>query len=292
MDSIGKITENPETLSKGRYFILWGILGISFILCYLPTFIWLNQKFSGLDSYYSHGYLIPFVTAYLIYLKRNELKAIKPSSSAAGLWLIIAALVIHVFGEIAVINFVSSFSMVLYIAGASLYLMGREFSGKIAFPILFLIFMCPIPDGFINWVALPMKSLSTSLALKLVDLGGIPYIREGFRIHFAASTFIVGTPCNGIRSLISFFALGFLFLYFIKPAWWKSIIFLLIIPIISISLNGLRIAILLFIADRYGQEAASPESYLHDGSGILVFIIGIALLLLVSRKIENAEKNG
>jgi len=102
----------------------------------------------------------------------------------------------------------------------------------------------------------------------------------------------VGTPCNGMRSLISFFALGFLFLYFIRPAWWKSVIFLFLIPIISIALNGLRIAILLFIADRYGQEAASPESYLHDGSGIFVFIIGIILLMLISRKIDNAKNAG
>jgi exosortase len=290
MDSVGKITENLDALSRVRYLTLWVILGISFILCYLPTFFWLNNKFLGQDSYYSHGYLIPFVTAYLIYLKRNELKAIKPSSSTTGLWLIIAALIIHVFGEIAVINFVSSFSMVLYIVGVSLYLMGREFSGKIAFPILFLIFLCPIPDGIINLVALPMKSLSTSLALKLIDLGGIPYIREGFVIHFAASTFIVGTPCNGMRSLISFLALGLLFIYFLKPQWWKSIIFLMIIPTMSIALNGLRIALLLLIADRYGQKAASPESYLHDGSGIFAFIIGIVILLLISRKIEHAKR--
>jgi exosortase len=290
MDPVGEMTENPDTRSSGKHLILWGILGISFILCYLPTFFWLNYKFSGLDSYYSHGYLIPFVSAYLIYLNRNELKAIEPSSSTSGLWLIIAALIIHIFGEIAVINFVSSFSMVLYIAGACLYLTGREFSGKIAFPILFLIFMCPVPDNIINWVSLPMKSLSTTLALRLVDLSGIPYIREGFKINFAASSFVVGTPCNGMRSLISFLALGFLFLYFIRPRWWKSIIFLIIIPVISITLNGLRIAILLFIANRYGQEAASPESYLHDGSGIFVFIIGIALLLLISRKSENEKR--
>jgi exosortase/archaeosortase family protein len=64
----------------------------------------------------------------------------------------------------------------------------------------------------------------------------------------------------------------------------------MIIPAISITLNGLRIALLLLIANRYGQEAASPESYLHDGSGIFVFIIGIVILLLISRKIESAEK--
>jgi exosortase len=290
MDPVGKIAENPEIRPGGRNFILWGIMGISFILCYFPTFLWLNHKFLSQDSYYSHGYLIPFVTAYLIYLKRNDLKKIQTASSAAGLWLIISALLIHILGEVAIVNFVSSFSMVLYIAGICLYLKGKEITKKTALPILFLIFMCPLPEGFINIIALPIKSISTTVALKLVALAGIPYMREGFIIHFATSTFIVGTPCNGMRSLISFLALGFLFLYFIRPSWWKSLLFLLLIPVISIALNGLRIAILLFIAYRYGQQAASPESYLHDGSGIFVFIIGIVLLLMISRKIENAKR--
>jgi len=97
----------------------------------------------------------------------------------------------------------------------------------------------------------------------------------------------VGAPCNGVRSLIAFFAVGFLFLYFIRSSWWKKGILLLLIPPISIVLNGLRIAILLFIANHYGQEAASPESYLHDGSGLLVFIIGIGALVLYVRKINE-----
>jgi exosortase len=290
MDALGKIEEKWETIKRGKCFLLWGGLVISFILCYLPTFFWLNHNFSSRDSYYSHGYLIPFITAYLIYQKKNEIELIEPSSSLAGLWLVIAALLIHVLGDIAVINFVSSLSIVIYIAGASLYLLGREISKKTAFPIFFLIFMCPVPDNFINVLALPMKSISTTIALKLVELCGIPYLREGFRIHFAVSTFIVGTPCNGMRSLISFMALGFLFLYIIKPSWWKSILFLFVIPFISISLNGLRIAILLYIADKYGQEAASPESYLHDGSGIFVFVVGIIMMLLISRRMDGVKK--
>jgi exosortase/archaeosortase family protein len=92
-----------------------------------------------------------------------------------------------------------------------------------------------------------------------------------------------------MRSLISFFAIGFLFLYYIRSAWWKKGMLLLLIPPISVALNGLRIAILLFIANRYGQDAASPESYLHDGSGMLVFVIGIGLLVLCVRRINEED---
>ncbi len=282
------MTINSENI-KYTPILLWSFLLISFVACFYPTFLWLHYKYSGSESYFSHGYLIPFVSAYLIYQIKDELRQISLTSSSLGLWIIILALAIHIFGVLGDINFISGFSMVLYLAGCSLYLLGRPFTKKIAFPIFFLMFMCPIPDAIIDIVALPLKSMATTLSLYIIDILNIPYMREGFRIHFADSTYIVGTPCNGMRSLISFFALGFLFIYFIRTVWWKKGLLLLIIPPLSILLNGIRIALLLFIAHRYGQEAASPESYLHDGSGLLVFVIGLGVMILFVRYI-NEEK--
>ena len=269
--------------------LLWLLLVISFVACFHPTFSWLHHKYSSSESYFSHGYLIPFVSAYLIYQVKDELRQIALSSSLLGLWVIILALAIHILGVLGDVNFISGFSLVLYLAGCSLYLLGRPFTKGIAFPLFFLLFMCPIPDAAINIVGLPLKSMATTLSLYIIDILNIPYIREGFRIHFAESTYIVGTPCNGMRSLISFFALGFLFIYFVRTVWWKKGLLLLIIPPLSILLNGIRIALLLFIAQRYGQEAASPESYLHDGSGLLVFIVGLGAMILFVRYI-NEEK--
>jgi exosortase len=274
---------------KNSDIFLASVLILSFILCYYPTFLWLHYKYSLEESYFSHGYLIPFVSAYLIYAMRNELARIPRSSSPAGLAVIVLALVIHILGVLGDINFVSGFSMVLYLTGCSLYLLGGQFTKKIAFPLFFLVFMCPVPDGIIDSVALPLKALATTLSLYIIDLVNIPYVREGFVIHLPSSTYVVGAPCNGVRSLIAFFAVGFLFLYFIRSTWWKKGILLLLIPPISILLNGMRIAILLFIANQYGQQAASPESYLHDGSGLLVFIIGIGALVLFVRKINELK---
>lgn len=275
--------------SRNKNLLLLTALVAVFLLCYYPTFLWLHYKYSLEESYFSHGYLIPFISAYLIYMMRNELSRLPRSSSSIGLIAIIASLFIHILGVLGDINFISGFSMVLYLAGCSLYLLGPQFTRKISFPIVFLVFMCPIPDGIIDTVALPLKSMATTMSLYMIDLINIPYVREGFVIHLPGSTYVVGAPCNGMRSLISFFAISFLFLYFIRSAWWKKGMLLLLIPPVSVVLNGLRIAILLFIAKRYGQEAASPESYLHDGSGMLVFIIGIGALVLFVRKINEED---
>jgi exosortase len=279
------------TLKKSnKHLLLWGLLALSFIACYYTAFTWLNYKYQGQDSYYSHGYLIPLVTAYLIYLKRNEIREVPVGSSSWGLVVIVLALVIRIFGFLGDINFASGFSIVLYCFGCSLFLLGPQITKILTFPLFFLVFMFPIPEAYINIFAIPSKSIATSLALFIMDILKIPYVREGFIVHLAHSTFVVGTPCNGMRSLISFAALGVLMLYLFRASLWKKIIFLAIIPPLAVLLNGARIAMLLWIAYTYGEKAASPESYLHDGSGFLVFIIGFVTMVLLARKI-NEQKN-
>ncbi|MGD0822314.1 MAG: exosortase/archaeosortase family protein [Desulfomonilia bacterium] len=283
-------SERETFENSKKHLLLWGLLTLSFIACYYTTFMWLNYKYQGQDSYYSHGYLIPFVTAYLIYLKRNEIREAPVGSSSWGLGVIVLALVIRIFGALGDINFASGFSIVLYCFGCSLFLLGSQITKILAFPLLFLVFMCPIPEAYINIIALPSKSIATSLALFIMDIFRVPYIREGFIVHLAQATFVVGTPCNGMRSLISFAALGVLMLYLFRASLWKKIIFLAMIPPLAVLLNGARIALLLWIAYAYGEKAASPESYLHDGSGLLVFIIGFVTMMFLVRKI-NEQKN-
>lgn len=278
---------NNSERNKDLLFML--ILSASFVFCYFNTFVWLHHKYQGGESYYSHGYLVPFISAYLIYQLKGRLSAMPVSSTPVGIFIIILALAVHVFGILGDVNFVSAFSMVIYLTGCSLFFLGKGITKVIAFPLFFLLFMCPVPDAYLDVVALPLKSMATTFSLYIIDLLGIPYIREGFKLYLPDSMFIVGTPCNGMRSLISLAAIGFLFIYFIKASWWKKLIFLSLIPPISIVLNGLRIAILLLIAYGFGQKAAEPESFLHDGSGMAVFIIGLLVLVVVGRRI-NEEK--
>ena len=260
---------------------------VVFVACYFQTFQWLNYKYQGAESYYSHGYLIPLVSGYLIYQSRRELKGVPLTSQPSGLVLIVTALLLHLMAALADVNFLSPISMIVYLTGSSLYFFGTAFTARIAFPLFYLVFMCPLPNEYIDVIALPFKSMATTASLYLIDLIGIPYVREGFRLHLPTSVFIVGTPCNGMRSLISFLALGCLILPFLRTPWWKRAAFLLIIPPISIILNALRISILLYIASRYGQEKAQPESYLHDASGMFVFIIGVMFILYLSRRLDG-----
>ena len=260
----------------------YGLLMISFIMCYFSTFQWLNHKYSVTDSYYSHGYLVPFIVIYLIYIKRDQLSR-KPIQDPLGYALIGAALIVHVIAVMADINFISGYSILIYLTGVFLLILGRRNTKKIWFALFFLIFMFPIPNDFINYIGLPTKSMATDVGMVIIRLLDIPFYREGFQIQLTNTTLIVGTPCNGMKSLISFGAIGVLSLYLFGVTFKKSLLIILGIYPLSIILNGFRIAILVYIANAYGIEKASPESFFHDLSGIVVFLIGlVAIMVLVN----------
>ncbi len=283
--------ENQAEISglnhKRRRYIGASILLTAFVVCFSPTFQWLHYKFQLPESYYSHGYLIPLVSMYLIYLKKAEISRLARNSTPLGLVILILSLLIHLLGVLSDTNFVSAFAMVFFLLGCSLYLMGIKSTRLILFPLFFLFFLCPMPDFILDPIALPLKYFATLFALKITNLIGIPYYREGFIIHLTNSTFLVGAPCNGMRSLISFLALGFLAVYFIRVSWWKTGLFLLSTIPLSIFLNGIRISILLYIANQYGQQAASPESYFHEASGLTVFVIGLVVMMIFMRWINE-----
>jgi exosortase len=221
------------------------------------------------------------VSGYLIFSDRKRLLSVTPSSDLMGVTVLILALVIHIAATMGDINFLSGFSILLYLVGASLFLCGREITKLIAFPLGYLVFMFPIPDNFLNIVALPSKSLATAVGLKLIDIMGIPYFREGFLIHLPETTLVVGTPCNGMQSLLSFLAIGSLFLYSMDMRRWMGLLLLLSIYPMAVFLNGCRVAILVYVAYHYGIDKAAPESPFHTLSGMAVFVSGLIVFIIL-----------
>jgi exosortase len=115
---------------------------------------------------------------------------------------------------------------------------------------------------------------------------GIPVFREGFNISIPGGNLIVGNPCSGLRSLISFLALGAVYAYLTHlPLSRKWILFFTTIPIALLS-NIVRIPILILVSNYWGLEAAAPDTIVHNGSGLLVFILGFLLLLSAAKVLE------
>ena len=282
--SMDSMKNNSNTLT---YLFLSIIIGL-FIIGYYDIFQWMYGRYMGADSYYSHGFLVPFVSGYLIWLKKEELAQVQKKGSWIGLLLIIIAVLIHIFGTAIYIFSVSGFSIWILIVGVSLFLYGTGVTKIIIFPLLFLLFMFPLPGAIITMISFPLKVLVAQMGAKIASLLGIPLLLEGFVITIPQGDLLVGNPCSGLRSLIAFLSMGSLFAYFSDLSKGRQLfLFLLTIPI-AIASNLVRVPILIYWSYKWGLESAAPDTLVHTGSGFVVFILGLLLLFVALRCLGGA----
>ena len=262
---------------KKIHLIETGIIAILFVIVFAPIYPQLKYRFTRPDSYYSHGFLVPFVSLYLAYKKRDTLRKIVPQSDFVGLIILIGSLIAHVVGIALRINVISYFSIPLVLSGISLYLGGRRFTKEILFPIGFLLFMLPLPQNIIIGISFKLKIIAAHGATLLGNLISIQAERSGSTIYYPGGMLLVGEPCSGLRSLISFLALGALFTQLTDaPSWKRWTLFASTIPIALIT-NLLRLTFLLVVGYIYGMKATT--GFLHDASGFMVFILGFACFI-------------
>ncbi len=258
------------------------IIVVLIILVYVPTFLWMKYKFLEEESNYSHGFLIPIISLFLIWKMKDELKEIPVTSSSKGLILFCAGLLLHLVSRCFLIDFVSGFSLIIVVFGLCLYLLGKGITQRLIFPIGFLVFMVPLPEVFTLALTFHMKMFATYWATVVTNLIGIPAVMEGAKINLPNDFLEVGEPCSGIRSLITLLALGSLFAYLLSISYLKKIIlFFSTIPIALLS-NIVRIVFLTLITYVYGQKTALDEPN-HTISGLLVYIVALAGLGAVGR---------
>jgi len=268
--------------NKTLQITIWLLIAI----LYIPTFIWMVGMFNETDTNYSHGFLIPLVIAYIIWLKKKVLSQIPASTSKLGLPILIIGLLIHLAALRLRIEFISSLSLLITASGAILYLYGTACLKELQFPLFLYLFMSPLPTVFTVYITFNLKMLAAQIATTIMKIFGMPLIREGSTIITRHSTLVVDDQCSGIRSLISLMALGSVYAY-LSPLNLKKriIMFLLTIPIAIIA-NVARIMVMIVAAYIYGGKIIDNKIF-HNGTGLLVFIVAIVLLFGVQRMLGN-----
>ena len=133
-----------------------------------------------------------------------------------------------------------------------------------------------------------MQLFSSAVTEMVVRVVGIPVLREGNVLHLAQTTLEVVDACSGLRSLTTMFALSAAFAWFSGlSATKKWILFLAAVPI-AIFANIVRLTGTAGLASIYGEKVA--QGFLHDFSGLFVFIVGLFLLILTSKLLHKRTK--
>lgn len=259
----------------------WVVAGGILLLAYGAIWQWMVDRWLAPGSYYSHGFLIPLMSAYLVWKDRAQIALPVEEGQRLGLWIVIGALLFYLVCAFWKVYFAGAGTFLVVLGGAVLYLYGPKPFRWLWFPLFFLVFMIPIPLITVADLSLKLKLLAAATAIRIIDFFGVVAVRDGSYIHFSNGTMIVGDICSGLRSLIALLAFGAFFSYLSKLSRWGQILlFLASVPIAWIA-NICRIVILCFVGQTFGIEAATGFS--HDASGILIFIFAFLMLFGVEK---------
>jgi exosortase len=233
------------------------------------------------DDNYSHGFFIVPIAVYLAWERRDQLAAASARPSSLGLLIVLASAVVLAAGVLGAELFLTRISLVGMLGGIVLFMFGWRHLRILAFPLLFLVLMIPLPAIIFNKIAFPLQLLASragEFALSSVD---IPVLREGNVLVLANTSLEVAEACSGIRSLISLLTLGIVFGYLADSrAWVRTIVALSTIPVAVVS-NGARVAGTGIAAHRFGPAAA--QGFFHEFSGWAVFVVAFAMMLGLQR---------
>ncbi len=253
-------------------------MGILVLALYFSVIVELIHDWI-IDENYSHGFLIPLVSAFFIWRERDRLRTRQRKSNGIGLAILILGLLLFIVASIGAEFFTQRFSLLLVIGGLLLYLGGRKITGDLLFPLLYLVFMIPVPYVFYYSVSFPLELLASRLTTAAVSSIGIPIIREGNILHLQNTTLQVVDACSGLRSLLSLSALSAALAYATQRTLVKGIILFLAAVPVAIGANILRLSLTAILASLYGERVA--QGFLHQFSGVAVFAFAVVSLSLI-----------
>jgi exosortase len=266
-----------------RPLFLMVLMAVVIGIFYAPMFINLYKWWDS-NLNYEHAIFIPLASVYLIWRKRKSFKTIpqKPQQGQSVFLFVIGFLMYLVGSSIEMFRLCIISFLIILLAFILLFY-GKKMVKELIFPISFMLFMIPIPR--LDDLTAPMKLMASKVSAGFLSLVGLPVYREGNIIFLPKFTLEVATACSGLKSLILITTLSVFYGYLVLPKVSQRIVlFALSIPI-AIVANITRIITIGLMAEIITQKALF--NFVHDFSGIFVFIVAGILLALAGRVVER-----
>jgi exosortase D (VPLPA-CTERM-specific) len=261
---------------------LYGLLAITLVAAIVPFAGVLGDLYNiwNLQPEYSHGLIIPVLSGYLIWRRREELRGLPFTGSWLGLALIAAGLALRLVGLITTMTTIEHYAFLVVLYGLILSLTGPVIFRRLRMPLFILLFAVPLPSFFNNALSLQLQFLSSELGVWVIRAAGISVLLEGNIIDLGNYQLEVAQACSGLRYLFPLMTLAFIAASLFRgPLWKRAVLFLASIPI-TVVMNSVRIGFIGITVEHWGTAMA--EGALHEFEGWLVFMLSTAALILTA----------
>lgn len=261
----------------GAPWLRWLPVAVGLLVLYVPTYVTLAHG-AWNEEHNAHGPLVLLVIAWLAWREREALAALpERGATVAGSIALAIGLLFYVLGRALEFVYFEAFSQVPVLAGVLLFIYGRRGVRLMWFPLLYLLFLVPLPGVVVDAATGSLKQLVSVIAENLLYQAGYPIARTGVILTIGQYQLLVADACSGLNSMYSLTAMGLLFLYITWDGnWLRAIVMLLAIWPIAFAANIVRVITLVLITYYLGDEAA--QGFLHGFSGILLFLVSLFLL--------------
>lgn len=221
---------------------------------YSTTLGWLVGRWRS-DPFYSHGPLVPIVSAALLWMHRSKLR-LQAAWSLPGLVVLGAAVLLHLAGVRLMFEFLSAVSMILTLAAMTLLAGGAPLLRAAAFPLGYLLFAIPLPMIVLQQVSVPLQIFSSACASGVLDGLGCDVRRHGVLLVFPKFTLAVADACSGLRSLLTVLAISTLAAHLSTASPGRKAALVALSSAAALLVNILRIALAGLIGIAFDGETA------------------------------------
>ncbi len=267
-----------------------GLIALAFVAVFWdlwPVLIhpWMHE------ADWSHGPIIPLFSAYLIYMRWDQVRRAPIRHTWVGLALMIAAVALYQYTIWGLrVGYIKPISMLLCLLGVAIFLCGLPVLRHVWLPWLYLLFAIPLPKGVYFALTDPLRRMAATVATAVLSL--VPDLtiqRSGSTIEYfyqgQYDGIDVADACSGMRSTITLCALGVAVAFMSERPWWQRIIMVAACIPIATLCNFIRVTVTCWL--HIFVDPAYATGQYHTALGLVLLLVAFGLFSLLGWALSN-----
>ncbi len=295
---MSKTSENVSIEASRRHLDLGLLLALTLLLIYLffepLRKVW---DIAQVNDDYSHGMLLPVVSAYIFWDRRSKIKKLwaERHNHSPGLVKILISSALLIIGGVLFVGwalsgltYVGWLGFFFMLAGSLIISLEKKWLALVLEPILLLFMAHPLPASLVPRLFNPLQQLAAKSSEVCLDLLGVPVYVQGNIIEIPGMRLLVEEACSGLRSVLAMATVAVIMPMLFRMTHVARASLFAIAIVIALVLNIARVVVTGVLAYFYDKSVA--EGFFHDFTGMIVFIIGISIVYTALHYLITDEK--